>query len=173
MNLSDFLKENRPAMLARALSWGNDYARAEDAVQEAARRVLEAWPTYDGVSDLAPWFIRIMRNAYIDSLRRYSDSADSLDAPIGESEDGYLLFADPAGKEPGALEALASGESSVRLARALGRLSKPFLRVLLVVDANGHDYGTAAKALGIPPGTVRSRLSRARAAFRRAWRRTA
>jgi len=53
---------------------------------------------------------------------------------------------------------------------ALGRLPVEQRAVLLLVDREGYDYGTVAKALEIPVGTVASRLSLARAAMRRALR---
>ena len=167
MILADWLAENRGRMISTARGWGCSLDRAEDAVQEASRRVLDSWAAYDGVSDLAPWFVRIMRNVFLDALKRADNRAGSLDVLV-PWDDGYLLLADviPSGEAP-ALEVLAAEEEGARVRMVLASLSTVSREALAA--AEGRTWDQAARRLRVPLGTARSRISRAREAFRRAW----
>lgn len=77
----------------------------------------------------------------------------------GNESDSPPWIADP---HPAAPAQLESDELSRAVYRWLGELPTPFRSVIVLVDANGVDYAEAARALGVPIGTVRSRLARAR-----------
>lgn len=128
--------------------------RMDDALQEAYVKAFRALPRFRGHSQLVTWLHRIVFNACLDELRRTDDEVVPLDdAP--ETLAGTADHADVvAGRE--------------RLEQALAALAPHDRAAVMLVDAQGFDYRTAAEVLGIPAGTVASRLNRARAALRRA-----
>jgi len=134
-----------------------DPSRMDDALQEAYVRAFRALPRFRGDARLSTWLFRITYNACLDELGRARKNA-------------HLPLAELAGQ---ASEAPEPGESLIvrkELSAALAALSPEERAVVLLVDANGFDYSEAGKALGIPVGTVASRLNRARTSLRSALR---
>lgn len=138
---------------ARALT--RDGAEADDLVQDTLERALSKQALYDGSGPLSRWLSTIMRNIFVNRLRaarRYK----------------RLLGQTPAAIEPSAAVAPANQFHRCRL-REVGALmaNLPFDggRVVSLVALEGHKYADAARRLGIPTGTVRSRVSRSRAAL--------
>ena len=137
----------------RALAYRllGDRDRMDDALQEAYVKAFRFLGGFSGDS-IGPWLYRIVYNACMDELRRNR----VLHLPLEDAADR----ADPA---PDPSETAAHRHD---LAAAIASLSPGHRAVVLLVDAEGLDYDAAAEALGIPPGTVASRLARARAALR-------
>jgi RNA polymerase sigma-70 factor (ECF subfamily) len=131
---------------ARTLT--GDAARADDLVQDAAERALSRASSFRPDSNLRAWLLTILRNIYIDQLRGRREIAvddesapwRTLEAPHGEV-DGLVLR---------------------DLQRALYQLSAAQREVLLLVCVEELSYQEASAVLGVPVGTVMSRLSRAR-----------
>jgi RNA polymerase sigma-70 factor (ECF subfamily) len=131
---------------ARALT--GDAAWADDLVQDTAERALSRWAAFRPDSNLRAWLLTILRHLYIDQLRvRREIAVDdesapwrNLEAPHGEV-DGLMLR---------------------DVQRALYYLSVEQREVLLLVCVEELTYQEASVALGVPVGTVMSRLSRAR-----------
>ena len=144
---------------------------ARELVQESFYRVIRNWDQYDPSQPLENWFFTILRNLYYDGLRRYERRQGvSLDAPLNCAEGGGLTFADTVAddRDEELLDRLTREETAEEVRAALGRLSAEYRAVLTMVDAQGLSYEEVATVLDCPVGTVRSRLSRARGAFRRA-----
>jgi RNA polymerase sigma-70 factor (ECF subfamily) len=139
----------------RALAYRllGDRERMDDALQEAYVDAFRALPRFRSDSALGTWLHRIVYNACLDELKRVRNVV-----PLDNIRDRP----DP---RPGVAEALP-GRS--RLEDALGELSAPDRAAVLLVDAHGFDYATAAEVLGVPEGTIGSRLNRARAILRSA-----
>ncbi len=132
-----------------------DRDRMDDALQEAYVRAFRALPRFRGDARLGTWLFRITYNACLDELARAGKSAYvPLDELAGQASEG---------PEPG--EALGVRRE---LELALASLTPEERAVVLLVDARGLDYSEAGGILGIPVGTVASRLNRARTALRRA-----
>jgi RNA polymerase sigma-70 factor (ECF subfamily) len=131
-----------------------DRAEAEDALQEVFLALHRALPGFRGESKLSTWVYRIaLRTALQVRARRPRDTT-SLDAqsPAMEVPD--------AGVAP---DRLASArQESARLARAMERLSPEHRAVLSLFALEGLSHAEVAEALGIPLGTVWSRLHLAR-----------
>ncbi|WP_133649112.1 sigma-70 family RNA polymerase sigma factor [Paraburkholderia flava] len=131
---------------ARALT--GDPAWADDLVQDTAERALSRWTGFRPGSNLRAWLLTILRHLYIDQLRvRREIAVDdesapwrTLEAPRGEV-DGLVLR---------------------DVQRALYCLPVEQREVLLLVCVEELTYQEASSALGVPVGTVMSRLSRAR-----------
>lgn len=130
-----------------------DRDRMDDAMQDAYLRAYRALPRFRGASAPSTWLYRITYNACIDELRRTPESV-----PL----DTVPERADP---RPEVAELLSTRG---RLAAALAHLAPADRAAVLLVDAQGFDYAAAADVLGVPAGTVASRLNRARTLLRRA-----
>jgi RNA polymerase sigma-70 factor, ECF subfamily len=141
----------------RALAYRllGDSERMDDALQEAYVRAFRALPRFRGDSTVATWLYRIVYNACLEELERARRVADEV--RLG-------AVAEPADPSSNLEETVALRS---RLAEALARLAPEDRAAVLLVDAQGFDYRSAGEVLGIPEGTVASRLNRARAALRR------
>jgi RNA polymerase sigma-70 factor (ECF subfamily) len=151
MNRRDFAKlvrEHDAGLRALAFRLLGDRDRMDDALQEAYLRAYRALPRFRGDSAISTWLYRIVYNACLDELKN---------TPQVVALDSVRERADP---RPGAPELL-------ELADALASLPPADRAAVLLVDAHGFDYRNAAEVLGIPEGTIASRLSRARAHLRR------
>jgi RNA polymerase sigma-70 factor (ECF subfamily) len=135
--------------LARYLC-GNP-SEAEDLVQETFARALAAEARFDG-GHLKAWLLRILRNAFIDGYRK--GKAHPEDGPF----DADLLAAPAAGELPRTIVA-------AELEAALLALSDE-ARTVILLDLEGMTEVEVATVMGCAVGTVKSRLSRARAALR-------
>jgi RNA polymerase sigma-70 factor (ECF subfamily) len=134
-----------------------DRGRMDDALQEAYVSAYRALPRFRGDASLGTWLYRIAYNACLDELKRTRAVVD-LDSVRDRAHPG----ADP-------IEALSIRHT---LAGALAELPLEDRAAVLLVDADGFDYRGAAEVLGVPEGTVASRLNRARAALRQALEET-
>lgn len=126
----------------------------DDVLQDVYLRAFRALPGFRGEAASGTWLYRIAYNVCIDELRR------SHRQPRVPLED-YFDEPDP-GADPGDLASMRGD-----LAGALAGLPVDQRAAVLLVDAHGFDYARAGEILGVPPGTVGSRVSRGRAALRR------
>ena len=126
---------------------------AADAVHDAFETALAKPGAYDRArGPLKPWFLRVVRNRCIDLLRRRRPSGVDVD-----------LLTDP-GATPE--ESLVASELDRQLQRALGRLNPDQRQILVLRDYLDLRYAEIAVVLDIAPGTVMSRLHRARLALK-------
>lgn len=142
-----------PALRSLAYRLLGSRDRMDDALQEAYVKAFGALPRFRGQSQLGTWLHRIVFNACLDELRRTRRDA----IPLEEAPQ-------PPASSPDHADLVAGRE---RLEEALDGLAPHDRAAVLLVDAQGFDYRAAADVLGVPPGTVASRLNRARAALRR------
>ena len=144
---------------------------AKELVQEAFYRVFKSWDRYDQSQPLEAWFLSILRHVYLDSVKRCERRRGlSLDAPlVADREDGATLaenLADPGEEE--ILERLARESDAALVRQALDGLQVEHKAILTLCDVEGLGYEEIARVLDCPLGTVRSRISRARAALTKA-----
>jgi RNA polymerase sigma-70 factor (ECF subfamily) len=137
---------------ARALA--RDIATADDLVQDCLARALGKLHLWQEGTDLRAWLFTILHNQYVNQVRR----AVREGAAVGLSE-----------TEPMLTRAPHQGKSlELRdLERAIAKLPEEQRAVILLVGLEGMRYEEVAEVLGVPVGTVRSRLSRGREALRR------
>jgi RNA polymerase sigma-70 factor (ECF subfamily) len=134
---------------------GGDRASMDDALQEAYVRAYRALHRFRREADLGSWLYRITYNACIDELRRTKRRPDPWDP--------FAPGADRPSDEAGPERAVVAADSATR---ALASLPEDQRITVVLVDGEGFDNLTAARILGVAPGTIASRLSRARAAMR-------
>lgn len=137
-----------PQLRAYAFRILGDPATMDDALQNAYLNAFRAIRRFRGDASFKNWMYRIVHNACIDLIRRRRDEVEL-------SED-VAVVDDLAG----------AGSARVDIVAAFQRMTPEHRAVLALVDVEGLDYVAAADVLGIPVGTVRSRLNRARAAMR-------
>lgn len=135
---------------------------AQDAVQEAFLKAYQSLDSFKGDSLFFTWLYRIAVNTAI-SMKRKQRVLLRIDG--GHDADSAVEPHDPSeGSRPG--HSLEQAEQEERVRRALERLSPEHRAVLVLKDMEGHKYETMAEVLGVPIGTIRSRLHRARLELR-------
>jgi RNA polymerase sigma-70 factor (ECF subfamily) len=127
---------------------------AEDIVQEAFVRAYNAIDTFRTEYAFYPWLATIARNLAYNHIHR-EEKKESLDSL---QERGY----DPESAGLGPLEQLLDGEAQQRFYRAVAALPVKYRTVFTLRHFEGMDYAQIASYLKVPPGTVDSRLYRAR-----------
>jgi RNA polymerase sigma-70 factor (ECF subfamily) len=133
---------------------GND-ADALDATQEAMIAIVRGLPRFDGRAQFATWAYRVATNACLDELRRRSRR------PVAALPD---VEAEYVGGPP-TLDVAVTNRLDID--EALSRLPVEFRAAVVLRDVCQLDYAEIAEVLGVPPGTVRSRIARGRAALAR------
>jgi RNA polymerase sigma-70 factor (ECF subfamily) len=143
---------------------------AEDLVQETYLRAFRAWRSFRPGTNLAAWLATIMRNTNMDELRRQSRRPQS--EPLDEQGD-YFLYnrLTETAREP--QEQVLARLSGGGVVAALAEVPANFREVVVLVDVGEFSYAEAAEILGIPIGTVMSRLYRGRRLLKQALARTA
>lgn len=143
----------------------------EDLVQEVFLRVHRGLPAFEGKAGLGTWIHRIAVNVGLSALRarkaeKRARRTLSLDAGRDDDE-GLRARLEPAAPGGGPAEEAARREDCARLRAAIQALPPLWNLVLTLRDLEGHSYEEIAEILGVPVGTVRSRLHRARLRVRR------
>jgi RNA polymerase sigma-70 factor (ECF subfamily) len=141
---------------------------AADATQEAFLHAYRGIGTFHGPADgFLPWLLRVATNACLDQLRRRkrrpASSLEALDEDEGLRFDARDALADPA---PGPEGQALGNETARRIQDGLQRLSDEQRMTVVLCDVQGHSYEEVAAMMGVELGTVKSRLSRARASLR-------
>jgi len=135
---------------ARGLT--GDRERADDLVQDTLERACSRFPLWQRRGALRAWMFGIMHNLFIDRVRaRRSQPEDALDTELPEPPD-----------RPTQTDGLELRD----LDRVLARLPAEQREVLLLVGVEEMSYQDVARIVGVPIGTVMSRLSRARERLR-------
>jgi RNA polymerase sigma-70 factor (ECF subfamily) len=141
---------------------GSD-ADADDATQEALVAIARALGAgrFDGRSSFGTWAYRVATNACLDELRRRGRRPGATsDEDLERALTGSLLTpGHGGGSGPDAVADRLDVEAALR------RLPVDFRAPVVLRDLCGLDYAEIAEVLGIPPGTVRSRIARGRAAL--------
>lgn len=147
-----------PELRAFARFLAGSAAEADDLVQEAVLRTLRGLEEgrADGVA-LRPWCLAVIRNVFHEQLRARRREAAHRRARAAEAE---TLRAPPRQEQQGELRDLA---------RALGTLPPLLREALVLVGAQGLSYEEAAEVCGVPPGTMKARVSRARRQLARSF----
>jgi RNA polymerase sigma-70 factor (ECF subfamily) len=142
---------------ARSLT--RDEADAEDVVQEAYLRAFRSWKTFEVGTDVRRWLFTIARNVFLRSRERGQrevtlddDGAEAVDAAV--AHDTWVRR----GLDP----LLDRADVGPAIRDALDRIPETYRSAVVLVDVEDQSYEAAAEVLGVPVGTVRSRLFRGR-----------
>ncbi len=139
---------------------------AHDLAQEAMVKILQGLESYDGRSKLSTWIIRVAMNCCLSHLRRERvRRTTSLDGVWDEDGSPRLQNLPVRGELSGAGR-VEQAELRAILERSLHSLDPQMRAVIVLRDIQDLDYQQIGTVLGVPVGTVKSRLFRARAALR-------
>lgn len=139
-----------PRLRRYALSLTGAPADADDLLQDACSAALEKWHLYDPAQPLERWMFRVTRNLWFSEVRKRKVRVGAGQIP---AEDATELRV-----EDNAVEVLEAKQMLGHVTDLSSDLSQP----LLLVCAEGYSYQEASDLLGIPVGTVMSRIHRAR-----------
>ena len=153
MDFLDEIEATVPALRRYARSLTRNADRADDLVQDCLERAIRKRNLFSPTGPVQAWLFRILINIWRNDLRFERRRGDQI--PI----DSLLAEPSVAPAQPGRI---ALSEMS----RAIDRLPDDQREALLLVVLEGLSYHDAAAVLGIPDGTLMSRLGRARAALR-------
>lgn len=144
--------------------------QAEDLTQDTFLKVYRNLGSFDPArASFSVWLTALTRNLLVDHYRRsrLERATDSLDEPLGSEDDGPTRSERLADKGPGQERHVAGLELRAKVQSALARISPELREAVILRDLQDLDYREIAEVLGIPQGTVKSRISRGRAELAR------
>ncbi len=150
--LDTLLRRHYDRLYALCRRMTGDDADAADACQEALMALVRGLPGFDGRSAFGTWAYRVATNACLDELRRRRRRPEP-GLPEGSAE-----VASP-------IDAVEGSTTRLDLDRALQQLPADYRAAVVLRDICSLSYDEIASTLGIPPGTVRSRIARGRSAL--------
>ena len=142
-----------------ALSLTRNAADADDLVQETYLRAYRSWHTFQPGSDARRWLFTICRNAFLRSLEKTRHETVVDD---GDAEALAAAHARSHAVDDGQGALLTRIDLAPAISTALADLQEPYRSAVVLVDVEDQSYEAAAEVLGVPIGTVRSRLFRGR-----------
>ena len=129
---------------------------AEDLVSDTMLRAFQRWRQFQLDSNIRAWLFTILYHAFVSRRRRI----DAREVPMPETADGFNRLEPAADETPEATFFDSFVDEDI--VRAIGALPEEYRSALVMSDVHGLRYGEIAKVLGVPEGTVKSRLFRAR-----------
>ncbi|GGE09037.1 RNA polymerase sigma factor [Aureimonas endophytica] len=142
-----------PALRRYARALTHDRESADDLVQDCLERAIRKKGLWRPIGPLRPWLFRILLNLHRNGLRQKRRAPPAV-------------ALDEIGTEPAVAAGQPGRVALAEMARAMERLPPDQREALLLVAVEGLAYAEAAAVLGIPIGTLMSRIGRARALLR-------
>jgi RNA polymerase sigma-70 factor, ECF subfamily len=141
---------------------------ARDLVQEAFTKAFENYDKFDETRAFEPWFFRIMKNIFLDWMRRYERKhTTSLEntSPIEDRSWEEILPS----SERGPAELMETGEECAIARKALDSLPEHYRTAISLCDIENYSYEETAKIMDCPVGTIRSRIHQGRILLRQTY----
>lgn len=152
-----------------ALRMAPNFAAAEDLAQETFLKAWRYFHTFQAGTNVRPWLLRILRNASIDAYRKAKREPELVDQ--ADVDDLYLFARVPGSEERGRRdnpeEIVLADIMDADVERALESLPEAFRAPVILADLKGFSHKQIAASLGVPIGTVMSRLFRGRRSIAR------
>ena len=142
---------------------------AEDVVQDAFLKAFKHFDHFDG-GEIRPWLMKIVRNAAIDALKkkRAGNSILSYQQAFGVAGDHEPVEERIASEAPSPEASLIEGDIRSVVIDTINSLGPHYREILVLRELDGMSYREISEIIGLPVGTVMSRLSRAREVLRTA-----
>ena len=141
-------------IFSMAYQFSGSREEAEDRTQEIFLKLHGALPKYDSGKNFTAWLLTLAKNHLIDEYRR-----TKLERTQRDEFDERVMAAAAAG---GPEDSLVAAETKALVWEGLDRLSADMRMVVVLRDLQGKSYEEVAEVLGLPLGTVKSRVNRAR-----------
>ncbi len=148
-----------------ALRMTGSYADAEDLTQEAFMKAYVAFDQFTLGTNFRAWLLRIVTNTHINRYRRACRTPDTV-AWEDLTDGGTRRVAEEASKDPLPEDEVLAGIPDETIGPALAALPDEFREAVILSDMHELSYKEIAESLGIPLGTVRSRIFRGRRLLR-------
>lgn len=145
-----------------ALRLTGNAADAEDLVQETVLKAYRAWDMYERGTNCRAWLVTILRNTFINQFRKQSRKPASVQF---DSVEDVSIFESVQDRDPAGSFFRHIVDEEVT--RAIQELPEDFRVAVVLSDVEGLSYGEIAEILGVPVGTVKSRLFRGRRRLQR------
>src|SRR2546427_6969293 len=156
-----------PGLYSAACRLTRNAADAEDLVQETFLRAYRGFHQFQPGTNLKAWLYRILMNTFINSYRKRQREPQTISED--EIEDWYLYSRMArGGTEPSAETTVIESLPDEDVQDALAALPEQFREAVLLADVEGFSYKEIAEIMGVPIGTVMSRLHRGRKALEKA-----
>jgi RNA polymerase sigma-70 factor, ECF subfamily len=163
----DLLKAHNRQVYNLCYRFTGGSSEAEDLTQEVFIKIFQTLQTYDDAQGtFSTWLNRVARNHLVDHYRR--THKERLTSSL-EEEPKVLQETPSRGEHP--MAQLESRERHEMLQAALDRLSPDMREAVVLRDFQDLDYGEIAQVLGVPEGTVKSRINRGRLELARVLKR--
>jgi len=163
----DLVKAHTRRVYAICYRFTNKESEAQDLTQEVFLRVFRSVKSFRaGEGSFTVWLTRLTRNLLIDNYRR-----TKMERVTDSIEDQLLVLEGKSAPETRTDAVLAGREASEVLQAALAKLSPELRETVVLRDLEELEYKEIAQVLGVPEGTVKSRLNRGRAELARILRR--
>jgi RNA polymerase sigma-70 factor (ECF subfamily) len=171
------IEANMNALYSVALRLTRNSADAQDLVAEAVTRAWAAIGTLTERSLFRAWMFRILRNCFVSDCRRRAvrPVESSYHALLNDEQGGGDVASLLVEESDEFLDWWANPERHVsnellgrQILAAIESLPEAFQATILLVNVDGLSYDEAAAVLGVPPGTVRSRMKRGRTLLQKA-----
>ena len=159
------LREHVPALYRAAYRWTGAVDRAEDLVQELLVRLFPKLDELRRLEKIRPWALRVMYRIFVDQVRRDRSSPVQFggDSREDTGEEEGQEFIDPT---EGPAELLEQQLTQERVVAAWASLGEEHRVVLSMHDIEDYSLPELSEIMGVPIGTLKSRLHRARAKLR-------
>jgi len=140
-----------------ALRLTGNAAEADDLVQETMLKAYRAWDQFEKGTNAKAWLLTILRHAFINEYRRRTRHPETVDLDAIEP---FSVFEELQDEDPQSsfFDRIVDDE----VLRAIDDLPEQFRETVVLSDVEGMSYEEIARVLGVPVGTVKSRLFRAR-----------
>jgi len=142
-----------------------DGGDAEDAAQECYLRALRYFDSYRGPA-IKPWLFAILRNLCRGEFARRSGAPLNMGGDMDAEEDAAPLWQE---EQASPETQIVHEHDAETIRRLVADLPQPFREAIVLREVNDLSYREIAEVIGVPVGTVMSRLARARAMLRKAW----
>src|SRR5580704_15646882 len=161
------LRRCRASFIRNAYRFLNNEADAEDAVQDGLLSAYKHIDQFRGEAQISTWLTAIVSNSARMQLRKRQRQIHvSLDEPVGEEQEHTPSDSLTDGR-PSPEDEYRESELHARVKRFVTQLSPPLRKTFELRALDGLTINEAARILGVPNGTVKARLARARAKLRR------
>lgn len=157
--LEELVKRYERKLYGFLAKWLRNGADAEEAFQEIWLRVFESRLRYEPKAKFSTWLFRIATNHCIDRSRKFRPTVATAEERTDFEEEGVTHVVEDPRQSPQL--AAERGELSAALRGAVDALPEGQKQVFLLAEGEGMDYREVGEILGIPVGTVKSRMHHA------------
>ncbi len=147
------LETERYRLFRMAYAWSRNHDMADEVVQETMIKAMHKVDKIKNIDVLDSWLFRVLSNCFIDQCRKHRNEIDIDEVPLFEQDTPESIH--------------LQNEMLLCVRNAIFCLPLKHRQVLTLIDIENFSYAQVADILGVPHGTVMSRLNRARQSLKK------